>query len=125
MLLGIVLFADLYVTASGILKMNRRLEAMEKIAAELRELSDKVGENIYENVMDTMEFHEEKKEQLDQATEELREARMDELKARYEEMAENRTKVGERLVKAFPGMQSRLHHEILEELKERVKNSRK
>ena len=141
-LLGIVLFADLYVTASGILKMNRRLETMEKIAAELRELSDKVGENIYENVMDTMEFHEEKKEQLDQATEELRDdmkkrveeqkarmdemkARMDELKARYEEMAENRTKVGERLVKAFPGMQSRLHHEILEELKERVKNSRK
>lgn len=141
-LLGIVLFADLYVTASGILKMNRRLEAMEKIASELRELSDKVGENIYENVMDTMEFHEEKKEQLDQATEELRDdmkkrveeqkarmdemkARMDELKARYEEMAENRTKVGERLVKAFPGMQSRLHHEILEELKERVKNSRK
>ena len=47
------------------------------------------------------------------------------MKARYEEMAENRTKVGERLVKAFPGMQSRLHHEILEELKERVKNSRK
>ena len=34
---------DLYVTASGILKMNRRLEAMEKIAAELKELSDKVG----------------------------------------------------------------------------------
>lgn len=170
-ILGIILFADLYVTASGILKMNRRLEAMEKIAAELRELSDKVGENIYENVMDTMEFHEEKKEQLDQVTEELRndmrerveeqkarideikeraeeqkaradaqrvqymeeqkvridemKARMDELKSRYEEMAENRTKVGERLVKAFPGMQSRLHHEILEELKERVKNSRK
>ena len=49
--LAVGLLADLYVTASGILKMNRRLEAMEKIAAELKELSDKVGENIYENVM--------------------------------------------------------------------------
>ena len=88
--LAVGLLADLYVTASGILKMNRRLEAMEKIAAELKELSDKVGENIYENVMEGMEFREEKK------------ARIEELKAKYEEMAENRTKVGERLVKAFP-----------------------
>ena len=106
------LLADLYVTASGILKMNRRLEAMEKIAAELKELSDKVGENIYENVMEGMEFREEKK------------ARMEELKAKYEEMAENRTKVGERLVKAFPKMQVRQHKEIFEELRERVRRSK-
>lgn len=106
------LLADLYVTASGILKMNRRLEAMEKIAAELKELSDKVGENIYENVMEGMEFREEKK------------ARMEELKAKYEEMAENRTKVGERLVKAFPKMQAGQHKEIFEELRERIKRSK-
>ena len=106
------LLADLYVTASGILKMNRRLEAMEKIAAELKELSDKVGENIYENVMEGMEFREEKK------------ARMEELKAKYEEMAENRTKVGERLVKAFPKMQVRQHKEIFEELRVRIKRSK-
>ena len=46
---------------------------------------------------------------------------MEELKARYEEMAENRTKVGERLVKAFPKMQVRQHKEIFEELRERVR----
>ena len=103
--LAVGLLADLYVTASGILKMNRRLEAMEKIAAELKELSDKVGENIYENVMEGMEFREEKK------------ARIEELKAKYEEMAENRTKVGERLVKAFPKMQVGQHKEIFEELR--------
>ena len=107
--LAVGLLADLYVTASGILKMNRRLEAMEKIAAELKELSDKVGENIYENVMEGMEFREEKK------------ARIEELKEKYEEMAENRTKVGERLVKAFPKMQVRQHKEIFEELRERVR----
>ena len=106
--LAVGLLADLYVTASGILKMNRRLEAMEKIAAELKELSDKVGENIYENVMEGMEFREEKK------------ARIEELKAKYEEMAENRTKVGERLVKAFPKMQVGQHKEIFEELRERM-----
>ena len=111
--LAVGLLADLYVTASGILKMNRRLEAMEKIAAELKELSDKVGENIYENVMEGMEFREEKK------------ARIEELKAKYEEMAENRTKVGERLVKAFPKMQVGQHKEIFEELRERIKEVNK
>ena len=71
--LAVGLLADLYVTASAILKMNRKLETMEKIAAELKDLSNKVGENIYENVMEGMEFREEKK------------ARIEELKAKYEE----------------------------------------
>ena len=162
--LAVGLLADLYVTASAILKMNRKLETMEKIAAELKDLSNKVGENIYENVMEGMEFQEEKKEQLGNVREELKErleepkaivnglregvkerleepkarmeelapkinveemkARMEELKAKYEKMAENRTKVGERLVKAFPKMQVRQHQEIFEELRERVRRSK-
>ena len=162
--LAVGLLADLYVTASAILKMNRKLETMEKIAAELKDLSNKVGENIYENVMEGMEFQEEKKEQLGNVREELKErleepkaivnglregvkerleepkarmeelapkinveemkARMEELKAKYEKMAENRTKVGERLVKAFPKMQVRQHKEIFEELRERVRRSK-
>ena len=84
--LAIALFADLYVTASGILKMNRRLEMMEKIASELKDLSNKVGENIYENVMEGKEFQEEKKVQLSNAKEEWKE-RLEEPKARMEEMA--------------------------------------
>ena len=121
--LAVGLLADLYVTASAILKMNRKLETMEKIAAELKDLSNKVGENIYENVMEGMEFQEEKKEQLGNVREGMK-ARMEELKAKYEEMAENRTKVGERLVKAFPKMQVRQHKEIFEELRERIKRSK-
>lgn len=144
--LAVGLLADLYVTSSGILKMNHRLETMEKIAAELKELSNKVGENIYENVREGMELQEEKKEKFSNVREELKErleepkarvgelapkakveemkARMEELRAKYEEMAENRTKVGERLVKAFPKMQSRQHKEIFEELRERVRRSK-
>lgn len=84
--LGTVLFADLYVTASAILKLNKRLDAMEKIAAELREISDKVGENIHENVMETMEFSEEKKKRLDSAVFELRE-KLDETKQQMDSLA--------------------------------------
>ena len=108
-LLGMILVVDIVVTVSAVLKLNRRLEAMEKIAAELREFSDKVGENIYENVMETMEFQEEAKKQLDSAALELREkletvseeqkARMAEQKERITEqknrMAEQKARIEE------------------------------
>lgn len=122
--LGIILFSDIYVTASGILKLNRRLEMMEKLAAELRELSDKVGENIHENVMETMEVTEGIKEKLETATEEQK-SRIAELKEKYRELAEHGTKVGDRLLKAFPKMESRRHKDMLDELKKRLKRDRK
>lgn len=73
--LGIGMFADLYVTASTILKFNKRLETMDKIAAELHDISDKMGENIYENVMNGIEIRDESKKRLEVATEELKQAK--------------------------------------------------
>ena len=144
-ILAVVLFVDLYVTASGILKLNKRLDAMEKIAAELREVSDKVGENIYESVMDTLEFQEEKKKMLAAASSEFKEkleaaselrerieaateeqkARIEELKKKYTELAGRSTKVSVRLMKAFPKMESRNHRELLDAMKHRLKRDRK
>lgn len=128
------MIADLYVTASAILKLNRRLESMEKIAAELRELSDKMGENIYENVKDGMERGEKLKTKVESVKEagveitkeyyagskELyaeMQARADELKGLYEKALKERGAVGERLIKAFPGMESRRYKDALQELK--------
>ena len=133
-ILEIALFADLGVTASSILKLNRQLDAMEKIAAELRELSDKVGANIYENVTDVMEFHEKAQETLEEVTEEgrrrLEEAaeesrrRMEEhaqkLRERYEELARSSARRSARFLKAFPTMRFGRHIDILEELRERI-----
>ena len=144
-ILAVVLFVDLYVTASGILKLNKRLDAMEKIAAELREVSDKVGENIYESVMDTLEFQEEKKKMLAAASSEFKEkleaaselrerieaateeqkARIEELKKKYTELAGRSTKGSVRLMKAFPKMESRNHRELLDAMKHRLKRDRK
>ena len=70
--LEICIFIDLYVTAAGILKLNHQLEAMAKIAAELHEISDKLGENIHEGMMDTMEATEERRKKLEAATAERR-----------------------------------------------------
>ena len=68
----ICILVDLYVTATGILKLNHQLEAMAKIAAELHEISDKLGENIHEGMMDTIEATEEGRRKLEAATEEGR-----------------------------------------------------
>ena len=159
--LGIALLADLYVTTAEILKLNKKLDTMEKISAELRELSDMIGVNIHESVMETMEFSEETKKQLDSAVSELREKldsvaqeqkdhleeRIDrveekieaklypeeekallaelrnkyaELKGKYTELAGRSTLVTRRLIDAFPKMESRLHKEMFNEMRNRI-----
>ena len=144
-ILSIAMIADLYVTASAILKLNKRLEAMEKIAAELREFSDRMGENIYENVKDGMEKEEQLKSKvagMKEVRKELRaeysagkeewyksqQQKLDELKGRYDSLVNELGSVGERLVKAFPNMESRIHKDALREVKKRVamrRNKRK
>lgn len=144
-LLEITLLVDLYVTAAGILKLNRQLEAMEKIATELRELSDKLGESIYDNVMETMEVTEEGRRKLEEGRRRFEEAKevprqkledaalesrrrleehREELRRKYEELAGQRSSVAKRLMQAFPKMESRQHKDILNELKEVLKNRR-
>ncbi|MBM6686496.1 hypothetical protein H9X90_14025 [Faecalicatena contorta] len=131
------LAADLAVTTAGILKMNRRLDMLERIGAELREISDRMGANIHENVMDAMERAEvlenmaqarkerldaisgEAKERLDLLSEETRE-RYDMLRQRYAELTGATLQASRRLVRAFPRMESRRHKELLEELKRKL-----
>ena len=131
------LAADLAVTTAGILKLNRRLDMLERIGAELREISDRMGANIHENVMDAMERAEvlenmaqarkerldaisgEAKERLDLLSEETRE-RYDMLRQRYAELTSATLQASRRLVRAFPRMESRRHKELLEELKRKL-----
>lgn len=72
-LLGIAMFADLYVTAAAIFKFNKRLASMEKIAGELHEISDQLGEDIYEKVILAMEKQEVSRQKLDETASEIRE----------------------------------------------------
>ena len=116
--LSAALAADLTVTVGGILRWNRQLDAMEKIAADLRELSGKMGENIYENVMDTMELREkvdaaveEKRQQLAEQRQLLAETKEQaaELRRKYKELAERSLRTGRHMLRAFPKLQSRRH----------------
>lgn len=104
---GIELVADLCVTVSGILKINKKLEMMEEIAAELHRLSDQMGENIYQNVMEGVELQEALKK------------KREEYQQKYAHYLEHSSQTGRRMLRAFPKMQSKLHHEIWEQLREK------
>lgn len=128
-ILGVAMFADLYVTASAILKFNRHLARMEKIAKELHEISDQIGDDISEKVFTALEKQAESKQKLDDAATELREFKMEtteEMQYRLAELKEryNKTKMdipanSFRLVKAFPKMQARRHKEQFESFRNR------
>lgn len=135
--------ADVWVTAAGIFKMNRRLRKMSEIADELHNISEQLGESIYLSVMTAVEKQEETKKKLDEAGQELKERknavqeglkerrenlggeleqRVEELKERYQEIAGKKSQTSRRLLKAFPAFDSNKYKEALEELKERMKN---
>ena len=98
--------ADICVTTLRVLKMNHHLDMMERVAEELMVLSDKLGVNIYEYVMEQ-----------DERAEILREE--------VTERAKTSTHLGSRFVKAFPKMQSRRHQDLLEEIRQNLKKGRR
>ncbi len=139
LVLGAALFADLYVTVSGILKLNKRLESMETIAQELHNISEQLGENIYKGMTETMEIQEEAKQKLDLAAQEQK-AKLEEFKEqreiiekiseetkervrslhnRYKELTSvSQSKVHRRLINAFPEMKSIRYSEAMKDLQE-------
>lgn len=68
---GIIMFADLYVTASAIFKFNRHLAGMDKIAKELHDISDQIGYEIYEKTIFAMEKQEESQKALEASKKKL------------------------------------------------------
>ena len=139
------LFTDIYVTAAGILKWNRRLDRLDEIAGELHRISDQIGENIYENMMTGIERQEKTREKAEALTEEVklrredmkvtaeelkrkaaeRRQRAEELRAKYEEMLTVPHKTGKRLLKAFPQLKSKEHDVLVSDLRNRLKKIKK
>lgn len=104
-ILALVFACDVGFTVATILKFNKRLRLMEEIAVKLKDVSDEIGENIYEDVMEVQE-----------------------LRQKHNELMSTRQFGHGRLLKAFPGMKSKKHQESLLKLKQFVnekKESRK
>ena len=116
-ILMFTLCADLYVTASGIIKMNRRLERMENIAGELHEISDQLGEEIYKGVIVALEKQEESKKKMEEAAQTLEDALKektaaaaelgDGLKEKIERIREEGGQVTEEMIARIAGLKQK------------------
>ncbi len=123
------LFIDLYVTASTIFRFNRRLAGMEKIAAEMHDISDKIGQEIYENTIYAMELQETSKQKMEETAEDMKEKTQEiseeirtqiaQLRTHYKRLDTRPDLVSRRLLNAFPHMESRNAKEQLNKVKEK------
>ena len=114
-ILGITLIADLYVTASTIFKFNRRLAAMEKIAAEMHEISEQIGQEIFEKTIRARDRQEASKEKLATATDEFKGKMQDTASGLKEKTQGTAFELKERALDARERSQ-----EISEELRSRI-----
>ena len=136
--LNIVMFVDLYVTASTILKMNKHLEKMKEIAADLHRISDELGESIYQEVVEVLERKDGWKLKVQEASGDFKDKiqgasggvkdkiqgvsdeameKIADLKKKYKEIGGKGTQISRRLLKAFPRIESERYREAMEDLK--------
>ena len=148
-LLGAVMAVDLAATVSTIIKLNRRLEQIDELAAKIKEASNEFGENLAERVLDAAERGAGWKEDIDELAFRLAERRaaladnLEEWEQHREEqrvqvrrqLEEWRTSMQElhdreffgrrRLLRAFPRLRSIDHKSALERLRRRAENFRR
>ena len=122
-ILAAALIADVIVTSSAILKFNQYLERLKHITDELHEISDQIGEELYQNAMRVLDVQEEFRQKLDDVKLEIsEEIRMQivELKTRAQNLGEKVPKPARRLVKAFPKLESRNYKTQLELFRQKL-----
>lgn len=118
-ILGIAMFADIYVTASAIFKFNKRLASMEKIAGELHEISDQIGEDIYETVVAAMEKQEVSRQKLDEAAAEWKEKTQEATSGLLEKTQEATSGLFEKTQETASGLLEKTQ-EISDEMRSRI-----
>ena len=98
---------DLIITVSMVLKFNKHLKHLNEAAVRIKDVSNEIGENIYEGVIVAREKREELKENIESKPEYTK------ILQEYEKLMEHKSFGVERLMKAFPNMKSRSYQEAL------------
>lgn len=144
--LGGIMAVDLAATVSTIVKLNRRLEEIDKLAAKIKEASNEFGKDLAERVLNAAERGAGWKETMDELSsqmalrrdelvdgmeelEQLREEQQAQIRRQLEEWRANLRELLEedsfgsrRLLSAFPQLRSIDHKDTLERLRRRVKH---
>jgi uncharacterized membrane protein len=112
--------SDMIITVMAIIHIKKKLRLLEDISAEMRKISDKTGQKIFDGVEIVMD----KKNEFDEKTEAYHK-KFNELSERYKKLIEKRTATGKRLAAAFPKLKlypPKGFKEQLDELKKDIKN---
>ena len=132
--------ADLMVTVAVIQGLNRKLTRLDTIRANMRVISDKISDSLATTTIDTVqkvgegkvqaalaraEFKEATEEKVNKSIETLRKNKAD-LQKEFDELSSSiveHTFVGQgRLIKAFPDMKHRDYLEVVQELKNKMRD---
>lgn len=113
--LVIIMTIDLIATINTIIGINKKMKALDKISADIRKVSDRIGIKVYDRTIEI----ENKQQELKKKSEII------EIEERIRELKEKKNILGEkRLLMAFPNLTNRLEEtqKDFEELKERIKD---
>lgn len=126
-LLGVLLAAmvtDLIATVRTIAKLNRRLGQIDEAASQLHAISDELGENIADRVLEAAEKGQALREELREDREDLRE-RLEAARQKLEQSMAEKNFGESRLMAAFPRMRSVKYASSLERLRRRYQERKK
>lgn len=113
--LVIIMTIDLLATINTIIGINKKMKALDKISADIRKVSDRIGIKVYDKTIEI----ENKQQELKKKSEII------EIEERIRELKEKKDILGERrLLMAFPNLTNRLEEtqKDFEELKEMIKD---
>jgi uncharacterized membrane protein len=123
----LVFCVDVGITVATILSFNKKLQAMDEIAERIHKISDEIGERVYEKtteVKDRSEELHETREELVQKIEDRnaeKKKELEELRAKYRALLHQRNYGIRRLLRAFPNMKSHDHGELLERIRQKIR----
>ncbi|MCQ2412520.1 MAG: hypothetical protein MJ057_06140 [Sphaerochaetaceae bacterium] len=120
-LLTVTFVIDSISTATAVFHFNRKLEEIEKIAAQIHQMSDDIGKRISSSASKV--YTSDKMQKLKSEVQEHKES-LENLKARLNDKINSMNYMQKRLVKAFPTMRSIKHAEALRKVKEALKTKR-
>ena len=120
-----VMIVDFIITVAGMRRIRTASHILDKISVELRELSDKLGEEIFKGVTDAKEL----KETIEEKTviDDIIREKIANAKLNINKYIHSGETTRERLVKAFPNLKNAKQHSVYERskiLRERFNKNR-
>lgn len=97
--------ADFIVTIQGILKINKHIRLLDKIAKRLKSYSDDVGENIYKEMTKAIKTKDNASSKLNEKKREIAK-----LQAEYDNLLKNKHFIHKRLEKSFPNIKRKISY---------------